>query len=233
MKAQRLRFRYRVALEASVLSQRELVGAWENAAKAAGLPLAYSEGKRPAAQISVAAPLPLNVTSDSERVDVFFGERVDPGEARALITPQLPPGIELMAAEEVGVGGPSLQSQLRWAEYEVEVPAGSVSAEGLRRAIADLLRADTLPSEYRRESKVRLYDLRPLILDLRLQERRDDALVLCMRLRAEPEMTGRADQVLLALGIAQAGRIHRRRLYLEEAQAAVLAYRRLGEPEEG
>ncbi len=232
MKTQRLRFRYRVTAEASSLSQRELVRAWEDAAVAVGLPLAYSEGKRPAAQISLAAPLPLNVTSDGERVDIFFGERVDPGEALASLAEKLPCGVQAAGVEEIGVAAPSLQSQLRWAEYEVELAANGRGAEGLREAITRLLAADELPSEYRRETKVRQYDLRPLILDLRLEGETGECLLLRMRLRAEPEMTGRADQVVLALGWPEAKRVHRRELRVEEGQAVVMAYRRLGEPDE-
>ena len=52
--------------------------------------------------------------------------------------------------------------------------------------------------------------------------------MLAMRLRAEPEMTGRADQVIVALGLPEAVRIHRRGLSVTEVQAAVLAYRRAG-----
>ena len=215
------------------MSQRALVNAWEEAARAACLPLAYSEGKRPGPQISLAAPLPLGVTSDWELVDVHLAEWVPPEEALRCLATGLPKGVEAVDACEVGVGAPSLQSQLRWAEYEVEVPADGVTAREVQEAIDGLLAADTLPAEYRREAKVRQYDLRPLVLDIRLEGERDGCLLLRMRLRAEPELTARADQVLLALGVPPARRIHRRRLYLQDSPPAVLAYRRRGEPEEG
>ncbi len=231
MKVQRIRFCYRLTAAACTLSQRDVIVAWTDAAKAAGIPLAYSEGKRPAPQISVGALLPSGVTSDSELVDLFLSERVDPKEALARVAPILPEGVEATAAEEIGLTAPSLQSQVRWAEYEVHVPGDGVAAAGIARAAGALLAADSLPSEYRRENKVRNYDLRPLVLDLRLVGESDGCLVLRMRLRAEPEMTGRADQVVLALGLPPARRIHRRRLYVEESQPVVMAYRRLGEPE--
>ena len=233
MKAQRLRFRYRVAGAASSLSQRELGRAWETAVQAAGLMLAYSEGKRPAAQIAVAAPLPLDVTSDWELVDVFLSEWTDRAMALARLSASLPEGISPVAVEEVGVSAPSLQSQLRWAEYVVTIPAGGLTSESVQQAIDGLLGLDSLPAEYRRETRVRQYDLRPLVLDLWIERQGEGCLEVAMQLRAEPERTGRADQVVAALGLPEAQHIHRRRLYLEEAQAAVLAHRRAGEPEEG
>lgn len=232
MKVQRLRFRYRLTAAAASRSQRELVAVWEGAVKAAGLSLAYSEGKRPAPQMSIGALLPLAVTSDCELLDLFLSERVEPTDARVALAAALPDGIELGGVEEVGVSAPSLQSRVRWAEYEVEVPAGASSAADVQCAIDAMLAANSLPLEYRRETKVRRYDLRPLVLSLRLAGARYDCLVLAMRLRAEPEMTGRADQVIQALGLPPPRRIHRRRLFLEEIQAAVMAHRRLGEPED-
>ncbi len=230
MKVQRLRFRYRITEAGSSLGQREIIRAWEQAVTDAGLKLAYSEGKRRTAQISVAAPLPQNVTSDGELAEVYLSEAVPPQTALEAVSTKLPLGIELLAADEVGVQGPSLQSQLRWAEYLVDLPPG-IEESRVRRATQELLARDTLPSEYRREEKVRVYDLRPLVLRLCVERGNARRLVLRMRLRAEPENTGRADQVLLALGLPE-GRIHRTRLQVDEVQAAVLAYRRLGEGED-
>lgn len=211
------------------MSQRELVGAWEQAVREARLALAYSAGKRKTAQISVAAPLPRGVTSDGELAEVYLSERVEPRDALRSIGGRLPSGVEAFAVEEVGLQSPSLQSQLRWAEYEVE--AGACDEQEMRNAVDELLAARILPSEFRRETKVRQYDLRPLVLSLRVEGSRNDRVVLSMRLRAEPELTGRADQVVLALGLPEAARIHRRRLQVDEVQPAVLAYRRAGDEE--
>jgi len=228
LKAQRLRFRYRVTEAGCALGQRELMRAWEQAVTDAGLCLAFSEGKRKTAQVSVAAPLPQNVTSDGELAEVYLSEAVVPGDAMRDVARHLPPGVEATGVEEIGVKAPSLQSQLRWAEYEVELPEG-VAEEQVRRAVENLLSAKTVPAEYRRETRVREYDLRPLVLELWVEVARDGRVALVMRLRAEPEMTGRADQVVLALGLPEAVRIHRRKLHVAEVQAAVLAYRRAGE----
>ncbi len=230
MKAQRLRFRYRVTDAGCALGQRELMRAWEQAVTDAGLCLAFSEGKRKTAQVSVAAPLPQNVTSDGELAEVYLGEAVVPEYGLKVVSQHLPPGVEATGVEEIGVQAPSLQSQLRWAEYEVQLPEG-VAEEQVRREVERLLSAKTVPAEYRRETRVREYDLRPLVLDLRVERAGDGRVALVMRLRAEPEMTGRADQVVLALGLPEAVRIHRRKLHVAEVQAAVLAYRRAGEEE--
>jgi radical SAM-linked protein len=232
VKVQRLRVRYELKASAASLSHRELINVWVDATQGAGLPLAYSQGKRPTPQIANAAPLPTGVTSSCELVDVFLSERVDPAVVLMRLAPKLPEGLKATRAWEIGLPMASLQSQLRWAEYEVDVAAGVMEPDEVRRAIDQLLEAGALPWEHRRENKVKRYDLRSLVLNLLLSENGGDDLHLVMRLRAQPETTGRADQVLAALGLPEARRIHRTRLEVEEVQPVVLAYRRLGQRRE-
>ena len=229
MKVQRLRFRYRITSEARGLGQRDLARAWEEAAVAANLPLAHSEGKRSGALIQIAAALPQGVTSDGELADVFLEQAVDPGAALAAVQKTMQPGVEAVAVEEVGVGGRSLQALLRWAEYDVRVPSNGLTAEELGRRISALLDASSVPVEHQREKKVRKDDLRPLVLDIRLEGVEDGAFRLVMRLRAEQELTARADQTVLALELPEPLSVHRRSLHVDDVPAVLRAFRASGE----
>jgi len=229
VKAQRLRFRYRITSEACDLGQRDLARAWEEAVVAAGLPLAHSEGKRSGALIQIAAALPQGVTSDGELADVFLDEPVDPAAALAGVQKTMRPGVEAVSVEEAGVSGPSLQALMRWAEYDVRVPSNGLSADDLSRRIAALLDAGSVPVEHKREKKVRKYDLRPLVLDIQLEGVEDGAFKLAMRLRAEQEMTARADQTALALELPELLSVHRLCLHLDDVPAVLRAFRAGGE----
>ena len=76
MKVQRLRLTFARGDEAKELSHLEVMRALEQAMREAGLPLVYSEGRRSTAQISIAAPLPVSVTSSCDLADVFLSQRV-------------------------------------------------------------------------------------------------------------------------------------------------------------
>jgi hypothetical protein len=134
-----------------------------------------------------------------------------------------------VSIEEIGVDAPSLQSRLRWAEYEVTAEAGLANVAA---AIAGLVSAASVPAELHRANKVKMYDLRPLVISLRARAGEKERTIITMRLRAAPEMTGRADQVLAALGLSPAERIHRTRLVLEEVPDVIIAYRTRGWAEE-
>ena len=232
MKVQRLRLTFARGDEAKELSHLGVMRALEQAMREAGLPLAYSEGRRSTAQISIAAPLPVSVTSSCDLADVFLSERVEPTRFVAALQATLPPGLEALSAREVGLALPALQTQVRWAEYEVDVPNGGSSAEDIRRAIGDLLATRSLPWEHQRETKVQRYDLRPLVLGLRLETEGEGVYRLMMRLRIGQDRSGRADQVVAALGLESPLRIHRCSLYEKRMSSAVQAYRRLDESEE-
>lgn len=231
MKAQRLRLTFVRGDEARELSHRETMRALEQAMRDAGLPLSYSEGRRPTAQISIGAPLPLGVTSACELADIFLSERMEPTRFAAVLREALPPGLEALSAQEVGLDLPALQTQVRWTEYEVDVPRSGRSPDELRHAITNILAASSLPWQHRRETKVLRYDLRPLVLELRLEAEGEETYRLAMRLRIDQERSGRADQVVAALGLDPPLRVHRRRLYVEHTPPAVSAYRRWGEKE--
>ena len=116
MKVQRLRLTLARGDEAKELSHLDVVRALEQAMRQAGLPLAYSEGRRPTAQISMAAPLPVGVTSTCELADVFLDKRVAPAELVVALQATLPAGLEALSGREVGPALPALQTQVRWAE---------------------------------------------------------------------------------------------------------------------
>ena len=226
MKAQRLRVTFSRGEPLRFISHLDLMRFWERALRRAELVVAYSEGFSPHPQIHLGAPLPLGTTGEAELLDIFLAEPIAPEEFAARIRPQLPPGGAVSGAQEVPLSLPSLQSQLRTAEYRVTLPTG-VSAEAAEAAVAAFLDRDRVPWEHQREKEVKRYDLRPLVEWLRV-EGGSDPPALVMRLRADPGATGRADQVAAALGYPSPPRVHRLRLILDEG-AVLAASRSSGE----
>lgn len=210
MSETRWRITYTVEGPIRYISHLEQVRVWERAIRRAGLPLAYSGGFTPRPRLQVAAPLPLGFASEAEWLDLWLEGPVEPETIVRALTATLPEGLAIRSIEEVPPGAPSLPSQVVAAEYEVRVET-ALGADDIRRRIEDLLAAETLP----RERRGRPYDLRPLILDLSLEESRAGEIVLAMRLSAREGATGRPEEVLDALGLADGSfRVTRRRIYL-------------------
>ncbi|KPK46481.1 MAG: hypothetical protein AMJ77_05970 [Dehalococcoidia bacterium SM23_28_2] len=230
MKVQRLRVTFCRGEEVKYITHLDLMRFWERALRRAAIPLAYSEGYSPSPRISLAAPLPVGVTSSGELMDVYLSQRVTPYDFIKAVSQQIPVSMAIREVREVGLGLPSLQSQVRWSEYQVDVPSER-SGEEVQEALAQLLATESLPWQHQRDKEMRRYDLRALVHDLWLESVGDGLCSLGMRLRTDSQGSGRAEQVAAALGFSEPPlRIHRRRLILEETSPAVQAWRRHGQP---
>ncbi len=178
----------------------DLAQAWERLLRRARVPVVYSKGFNPQPRLNLAAALPLGFTSECELVDVWLEAHIPAAELLQRLTAAAPPGLTIHKVEEAAIKAPSLQSQLKAAEYNIVLEP----LPDLKGRVDALLAAVTLPRERRGKS----YDLRPLVLAIWL-----DAEGIGMQLAAMPGSTGRPDEVLLALGLdAPVARIHRTRL---------------------
>lgn len=221
MKAQRIRVTFARGEPLRYISHLDLMRFWERALRRAGLSVAYSEGYSPHPQIALGAPLPVGTMGDAELMDVFLTEPVPPEELIRRLAPQLPAGVSVRDAREAPIDLPSLQSQLRAAEYHVTLPEGTEPAAA-RKAVAAFLAQQRVPWEHRREKDVRQYDLRPLVERLRVEEGTQPP-ALVMRLRAEPGATGRPDHLAAALGFSGPLRVRRTALILDDAGVGTTA----------
>jgi len=227
MKVQRLRVRFSRGEEVKYITHLDLMRLWERALRRAGIDVAYSEGFTPHAQISLAAPLAVGVTSDGELLDVFLGSRLTPLDFMRGVGRQLPAGVEALEVEEVGLRAPSLQSELRAAEYEVLLPA-TLTEEDAREAIERFLAAESVPWEQVRDGETRRYDIRALAQHLWLDGSKNGSPVVGMRVRADSGGSGRPEQVIAAMALPEPTSIHRRKLVLAESSPAHEAWRRHG-----
>jgi len=211
---QRLRIRFSRGEEIKFISHLDIMRMWERVLRRAELPLAYSEGFSPHPRISLAVPLAIGVTSDAELMDIYISRWVSPNWFTANASRQLPPGIRIMGTYPVALTTPSLQSQVRQAEYRTEV-AAEAGTEDIGSAIARLLALEHLPWHHQRDTGERNYDLRALVDDVWLIDWRESAGTIGLRLRCDSSGAGRPEQVILALGLKHHPlSIHRTRLIL-------------------
>ncbi len=215
---QRLRIRFSRGEEIKFISHLDIMRLWERALRRAQIPLAYSEGFSPHPRLSLAAPLPVGVTSEAELMDVFIIKLVSPHWFTGTMSQQLPPGIEILGVYQIALTMSSLQSQVCYAEYRVEVETDK-RPEDIESAVSALLSAEHLPWHHQRDTGQRNYDLRALINDLWLIDWHNSHCVIGMRLRCDSGGSGRPEQVASALGFTTYPQsIHRTKLMLESSR---------------
>jgi radical SAM-linked protein len=183
---------------------------WERAARRAGLPLAYSAGFTPRPRLQIAAALPVGFTAQEELLDFWLTRPVSPEKAHAALDRALPEGLAVLRVTWADPTDPPLPTGVQAAEYRVVVETALPAVE-VRRRVGELLAAESLP----RQRRGRAYDLRPLIEQLAVEEELVGEVVLGMLLAARQGATGRPEEVLDGLGLADGFfRVQRQRLLL-------------------
>jgi radical SAM-linked protein len=196
---QRLRIRFTREDEIKFISHLDIMRLWERVLTRAGIRITYSEGFSPHPRLSLAAPLAVGVTGESELLDVYTADTVSPHWLTDAVNKQLPVGISILGVQQIGITIPSLQSQVSQAEYRIDVERAD-GPDDIDSAIVSLLSSKTLPWYHERDTGKREYDLRELIEDIRVESSDDEQCTLAMVLRCGSNGSGRPEQVTLALG---------------------------------
>jgi radical SAM-linked protein len=194
----RVRFRFAKLGKIRFTSQRDVARMWERALRRAELPLAYSEGFSPRAQLSFGLALPTGCESLAEYVDVAIdGDRpgsaaVDVDSLPAQLSVLLPDGIEVEGAAEVERSHGSLQQLVTSCSWVIGITG--LSRAQLEERVRLLLAAPSVPITRERKGRQESDDLRPSVLALAVCEspepsfdsRSDDSVALAAELGTQP-----------------------------------------------
>ncbi|QRN84092.1 DUF2344 domain-containing protein [Chloroflexota bacterium] len=191
----RIRLKYAKGPSLRFTGHLDMQRLWERLLRRSGLPIRYSQGFNPRARLNLASALPLGVISESEMLDFWMDVPLPTETVRKHLAENAPPGLDIQEVTSVSRQEIALQEQMSASEYQITFYDPQPQSE-LEDKVAALLAADQLPRVRRNKT----YDLRPLILDLKVTKADDGEIGLWMRLNAEPGATGRPDEVMEELG---------------------------------
>jgi len=193
----RIRFTYQKAGEIIYTSNLDLQKIWERSCRRAKLRIAYTLGFHPQARIQQAAPLPLGFSSKSEIVDIWLDEDSVPSDLVNRINLVLPNGLKVITSEPIDLKESALQNRIISCIYNVKLFPG-MSRESLEQKIGYILKADKLI--YLKRGKT--INLRERIESIELIENGlNEPFDLIMHLTQRPGLTGRPDDILIAMDI--------------------------------
>lgn len=208
---QRLRITFGKLGTLKYTSNLDIAKIWERALRRADLPILYTQGFNTRPRIQLAMPLPLGITSECEILDAALRERIDFQEAELIerLLQVAPRGLTIHAIAEVEVRAATMQSLVLSAEYRIRFEDG-IDAAMLRARIDDLLNRESIIVEKVRKRRRSVMDLRPLILELYIDEAND----LIAHLSVGDRGNMRPDQLIEQMGLAdEYFSAHRRKLH--------------------
>ncbi len=146
---------------ARYLSHLEMVRLFIRACRRAGLSLVYSGGYHPMPKVSFASALPVGTESLHETVDIKLYEIGDIPSLKEKLDHQLPPGIGLVAIEDIS----HRVKRQRLKESHFNITMNGMNIE--RRSIDDFLKSDRFPILKKGKKGEQLVDARPLVKSIR------------------------------------------------------------------
>lgn len=189
---QRWRITFRRLAAGTEQPHQAISAAWTEALAASDLP--FPDG-RP--RLAFAMPLPSGAGVERDVVDVELAERLPVAAVRAVLGRTIPTGLELVDLHDVWPGEAAPAAQARRAEYAVTI--GDAQPTALRAAVTRLLAADRLPRRRARGGRSTDYDLRPLLVELSVEEDGPPARLRIV-VALDPERgAGRPEEVVAAL----------------------------------
>ena len=193
----RLRITFQKNAEIIFTSALDLQKIWERSLRRAKLKVKYSEGFHPQPKIQLAVPLPVGFHGKNELIDIWFNEDIIKQDVLERLQKNLPAGIDLISIEEIPDNHKALNGLADSAEYTITLLDGGLDPAKLQGSLNDLMDRVTIE----RERNKKRYDLRPLILGLKLINSGISNMQVQMHLLARSGASGRPDEVIKELGI--------------------------------
>ena len=165
----KIRLKFRKVGEMRFLSHLELAHLFYRASKRADLPLCFSEGFHPMPRIIFATALPVGMESLTEIVDVECEGKATPPEVMERLNQTLPPGVEIIDAEEVPLFF-HLSSLPHPSVYWMPLDHLLPKEEAIPKIKKALDKKEFFVHQ-ERDGKKRSVDIRPLIEKMEIKER--------------------------------------------------------------
>lgn len=173
--------------EVRFVSHLDLQRLFQRAFRRAKLPLAYSQGFNPHPLVSFATALSVGMTSRGEYLDVTLTREMTPEEFISAVSAELPKGVEIVRAADMGESRKSLTSAMRSARYSSSVRfAEPVTKDALEAACRDLLSGEIVVMK-KTKGGIKPTDIRPMVRELGVESADGASAVisLCGVLSAE------------------------------------------------
>jgi len=196
----RVRVRFAKTGKIRWTSHRDVARMWERAFRRVDLPLAYTQGFTPRPRVSFGLALSTGHESVAEYLDLELApdSGVQVAELAARLTPELPIGVDVLAAAPVDDGTASLQEDVTSCTWLVEAVPTGPGGPGLAALVEEALAAPSLVITRRRKGKDAAEDVRPAIASLEA-----DGNTLRCDLATQPRGL-RPSELLAALSLALA-----------------------------
>ncbi len=152
--------------EVKYISHLDLMKVFERAARRAGVPILYSQGYNPHAQMVFGLPLSVGVTSEAEYGDFKLEKDMQPQDFMNLMNKSLPRGLNIQEAH-LKTGNSNIMADIVLAAYDVLVASEEkMDFDAINKYVQEFLEQPELKVLKEGKKGLREIDIRPMIKEL-------------------------------------------------------------------
>lgn len=200
--AQRVRIRFTKLGQTRWIGHLDLQRAWERSLNRAKMPMAYTQGFNRRPKMQLASALSLGTTSECEVIDLWLLESLTVETITEKLSAKMAPGIDVVSVQEVEMRSPALPTLVDSAVYTALLKFVEIPADLIEERIEALMAQESIMREKKsKKSKVRMYDLKPLVLGLSIDKEAEPFPIIHIRTMAQEGKNGRPDEILKSLEI--------------------------------
>lgn len=146
----------------------DLLRLFQKAFRRAEIPIAFSQGFNPHQIISIAAPLPIGVTSDGEYMDIELTDTIDKKEAINRLNATLPKGITILNWFDLEDNSKPSMAIVNAADYNVY--AEVTSNKSIEELIQKFISQDEIIVSKKSKKQIKNVDIKDGIYKLEYKE---------------------------------------------------------------
>ena len=180
------------------ISHLNLAQVFTRTLRRAGIPVVKSEGFNPRFRISFGPPLPLGISSTSEYLDIRLKEEIKTEELVEKLNRVLPQGLKILRAKIIPSSTGSLVKIIDKASYVITLKIKEVLSDSVVKNKEDKLKKleqeveknnkrflnlDEITVEKHTKNGIKRVDIKPSILDIKVQKFKSPILKLSLGIR--------------------------------------------------
>lgn len=172
------------------LAHLDLMRNFQYSFRRADLPIAYSKGYNPRPIMEFGLPVGVGIETRSDPIEVELTEEIATESIKKRLNLKLPPGIRIESSEQIIYPSKSLMSLVEAADYTIKANGVGPATERIF-----LSSSEEILVQRERKGKIKEYDLRHLVLDIKIINNN----VVKLQCRAGSSANLRPDMFLKAL----------------------------------
>lgn len=164
-----VRLKFAKGNEVKYISHLDLMRTFMRGVRRANIPIAYSGGFNPHAEMSFGAPLSVGVISLAEYVDIALAKEIPLQEVIDGLNKSMPEGIKILGAIELPERFKSAMALITHAKYGVQIKAENMVEEDLKVKLLDFVNQESILGKKKQPKKnfqMKIVEIRPMILEM-------------------------------------------------------------------